>query len=173
VTLLDQVCEALDAAGVRCALIGAAALAAAGVARSTYDVDLLVTDPRSLGDSLWADLRARGASVEIRRGDADDPLLGVVHVSSTAERPVDVIVGRFDWQRRAIERAARPSGGPAVVRPGDLVLLKLHAGGTQDLWDIAQLLALPSGAALAPTVEEDLHVLPADARERWAIVRRA
>ena len=171
-TLLDRVCAALDAAGVRCALIGAAALAAAGVARSTYDIDLLATDPRSLGEDVWTAARAGGASVEIRRGDADDPLLGVVRISSAGERPVDVVVGRFDWQRRAIERAERPGSGPAVVRPSDLILLKLHAGGPQDLWDIQQLLALPNAAALAAMVDADLAALPADARERWTLVRR-
>lgn len=61
--------------------------------------------------------------------------------------------------------------GPPVVRPSDLILLKLHAGGTQDLWDIQQLLALPNAAAVAAEVEADLQILPVDARERWTLVR--
>lgn len=170
--LLEQVCGALDAAGVRAALIGAAALAAAGVARSTYDIDLLTTDARSLGEDVWTDVRTGGASVEIRRGDADDPLLGFVRISTAGERPVDLIVGRFDWQQRAIERADFLGSGRPMVRPGDLILLKLHAGGSQDLWDIEQLLALPQAAAVAAQVDADLQVLPLDARQRWSLVRR-
>jgi hypothetical protein len=171
--MLDRVCATLDAANIRCALIGAAALAAAGVARSTFDIDLLATDARCLDEDLWRDVQAGGASVEIRRGDADDPLLGVVRISAGVERPIDVIVGRFSWQRRAIERSPRAGAGPAVVRPNDLILLKLHAGGTQDLWDIQQLLALPGADAVAAMVEADLSGLPADARQRWATIRRA
>ena len=43
-TLLDRVAAVLDSQSVPHALIGVAALAAAGVARSTFDVDLLVVD---------------------------------------------------------------------------------------------------------------------------------
>ena len=44
-TLVDRVSARLQAAGIPHALIGAAALAAAGVARSTFDIDLLTVDP--------------------------------------------------------------------------------------------------------------------------------
>jgi hypothetical protein len=170
-TLLARVVTVLDGSGASCALIGAAALAAAGVARSTFDVDLLTTDPSVLRPSLWAGLRAEGVSVEIRHADADDPLGGVVRIEAPAERPVDVIVGKHAWQARAVSRAHRPGAGPAIVQPRDLVLLKLYAGGTQDLWDIRELLRLPDGAALETAVQEDLEGLAPFMRERWADVR--
>ena len=169
--LLDRVVAVLDGSGTPCALIGAAALAAAGVARSTFDVDLLTTDPLVLRPSLWAGLRAEGVSVEIRHADADDPLGGVVRIEAPAERPVDVIVGKHAWQDRAVRRARRPGPGPAIVLPRDLVLLKLYAGGTQDLWDIRELLRLPEGGALETSVQEDLEGLAPFMRERWADVR--
>jgi hypothetical protein len=170
-TLLERVVAVLDTSGTPCALIGAAALAAAGVARSTFDVDLLMTDPTVLRPSLWAGLRAEGVSVEIRHADADDPLGGAVRIEAPAERPVDVIVGKHGWQARAVNRAHRPGAGPAIVQPRDLVLLKLYAGGTQDLWDIRELLRLPDGAALETAVQEDLEGLAPFMRERWADVR--
>jgi hypothetical protein len=170
-TLLERVVAVLDGSGTSCALIGAAALAAAGVARSTFDVDLLTTDPSVLRPSLWAGLRAEGVSVEIRHADAADPLGGVVRIEAPAERPVDVIVGKHAWQARAVSRAHRPGAGPAIVQPRDLVLLKLYAGGTQDLWDIRELLRLPEGAALETAVQEDLEGLAPFMEERWADVR--
>jgi hypothetical protein len=170
-TLLERVVGVLDGSGTSCALIGAAALAAAGVARSTFDVDLLTTDPSVLRPSLWAGLRAEGVSVEIRHADADDPLGGVVRIEAPAERPVDVIVGKHAWQARAVSRAHRPGAGPAIVQPRDLVLLKLYAGGPQDLWDIRELLRLPEGAALETAVQEDLEGLAPFMTERWADVR--
>ena len=93
-TLLARVCELLDGAQVAHALIGAAALAARGVARSTYDIDLLTTDGRVLAAAFWDSLRAGGASVDVRRGDDEDPLAGVVRVTAAGDRPVDVIVGK-------------------------------------------------------------------------------
>ena len=163
-TLLERVVALLEEAGVPHALIGAAALASAGVARSTFDIDLLVVSDVVLRESTWAALAE--AIVEIRHGDADDPLRGVVRIESGTERPVDVIVGKHAWQARAIERATRDGNGPPVVRPRDLVLLKLYAGGTQDTWDVRELLRV-CGRQLAGEVEADLEALPAEMRSRW------
>jgi hypothetical protein len=163
-TLLERVSAMLERAGVPHALIGAAALASAGVARSTFDIDLLVVSDLVLRESAWAALAE--ADVEIRRGDADDPLLGVVRIVSGSERPVDVIVGRHAWQARAIERATRQGSGPPVVLPRDLVLLKLYAGGTQDTWDVRELLRV-RGDQLVQEVEADLAAMPAEMRARW------
>jgi hypothetical protein len=170
-TLLARVGGLLDSAGVPHALIGAAALAARGVARSTYDIDVLTTDVRVLEAGLWQPLRAAGAGVEIHRGDLDDPLGGVIRVTAAGERPVDVVLGKARWQARAVERADRSANGPRVVAARDLVLLKLYAGGTQDLWDVRALLELPGRDELVAHVDEDVADLSADMRARWAGVR--
>jgi hypothetical protein len=167
-SLLARVCDVLDAAQVPHALIGAAALAARGVARSTYDIDVLTVDARVLTSGLWDGLRVEDIAVDILRGDVDDPLGGVVRVTADGERPVDVILGKGQWQARAIERAERSAHAPPIVAARDLVLLKLYAGGTQDLWDVRALLELPEREALIGQVDEDLADLPADMRERWA-----
>jgi hypothetical protein len=167
-SLLVRVCDLLDAAQIPHALIGAAALAARGVARSTYDIDVLTVDARVLTTDLWDGLRAAGIAVDILRGDVDDPLGGVVRVTAAGERPIDVILGKGRWQARAIERAERSAHGPPIVAARDLVLLKLYAGGTQDLWDVRALLELPEREALISQVGEDLADLPAAMRERWA-----
>ena len=171
-TLLQRVLRLLDAEGVSAALIGAAALAARGVARSTYDIDLLTTDGRVLVRELWTPVLEHDTDVDVRRGDADDPLAGVVRVTAADERPVDVVVGKWSWQARAVQRAERADDGPAVVRARDLVLLKLYAGGTQDLWDVQALLEQTDSDVLAAEVDEDLASLPAAMRDRWQTVRR-
>lgn len=171
-TLGERVMSALDARGIAHAMIGAAALAAAGVARSTLDLDLLTLDPRVLDQALWSELRATGSEIDVRRGDADDPLAGVVRLSLTGERPVDIILGRHAWQHRAVERAQRLPDGTKVVLARDLVLLKLYAGGTQDLWDIRQLLSVLADTSLVADVEAELAVLPDDARALWTSARK-
>ena len=69
------------------------ALADNGVARSTYDIDLLTTDARVLGRGLWTALDHEGATVDIRRGGAasgstrgDDPRLHAVSRRGIASR---------------------------------------------------------------------------------------
>ncbi|MEZ5316216.1 MAG: hypothetical protein R2752_02335 [Vicinamibacterales bacterium] len=141
--LLKPVSGVLTRHGVPFALAGAAALAVRGVSRSTLDIDLLVVDPRVLTPAFWADL---GTSVrtDIRTGDADDPLAGVVRLSAGTSRDIDVVVGRGAWQAAVIARADRLTYADQslpVISAADLVLLKLYAGGTQDRWD-----DLPPGA---------------------------
>jgi hypothetical protein len=171
VTLIDRIGAHLERHAVPHALIGAAALAAAGIARSTFDIDLLTTDDRVLRIDLWEPLPAEGVAIDVRRGDDDDPLAGVVRLEMADDRPVDLIVGRHMWQTRAVERAPRLPGGLPVVLPRDLVLLKVYAGGTQDLGDVRALLTLADAAQLIADVEEDLQALPSIMQERWGTAR--
>jgi hypothetical protein len=167
-TLLADVTAILSGAGMAHAVIGAAALAVHGVARATADLDLLAVDARCLDTSLWRELRARGVEVEIRRGDSDDPLAGVVRVNLPGEAPIDLVIGRGRWQSELLARAELTLIGSvsiAVVTAPDLVLLKLYAGGPQDAWDIDQLLDVDP--AIGVRVEELAPALPADSIRLW------
>ena len=159
---------ALKAGEVRFALIGAAAMAARGVSRSTVDQDLLVTDVRVLQADFWTSV---GAVLDARSGDASDPLAGVVRLTADGERPVDVVVGRGAWMGEILARTptvAVPGGVLPVVDSADLILLKLYAGGSQDLWDIEQLLAAAQpSAALAEVVAARLAAAPPALRVLW------
>lgn len=170
--LLAEVSRGLAARGVPHALIGAGALAVHGVSRSTFDLDLLVTDASVLAEGAWSALGA-GVSVDARRGDPEDPLAGVVRLSREGSRSVDVVVGRGAWQAALLARAPVTALGEVtlpVVTPADLVLLKLYAGGPQDAWDVEQLLAVTDRAATARSVEAVLPRLPAAAAALWARV---
>jgi hypothetical protein len=172
VTLLARVAAVLWARHIDFAAIGAVAMAAHGVGRSTLDIDLFTTDPAVLAPDLWS---AVDAAVDLRRGDADDPLAGVVRLTAGRERPVDVIVGRHAWQRDLIRRARPTTIADAiipVVDVGSLILLKLYAGGTQDAWDIEQLLgAATDRQTLVATVEGAVGQLPEPSRGLWQRLR--
>lgn len=169
-TLLARVVRTFDDAKIPFALIGAAALAAHGVSRSTADIDLLTTDRRALDAQLWAPLHV---TVDIREGDADDPLAGVVRLSEPGERDIDIVVGRSAWQPALIARAQRvdiADTNVAVVDAAGLMLLKLYAGGSQDAWDIEQLLGAGDRAELTAAVDAEIVHLPQPARDLWTRV---
>jgi hypothetical protein len=171
--VLSLVAGVLTEHHVSFALIGAAALAIHGVARSTLDIDLLVIDARVLSESFWSGLPP-AVRVDIRTGDAADPLAGVVRLRADGERDVDIVVGRGAWQADLIARAEPTPHGALdlpVVQVADLVLLKLYAGGSQDRWDIEQLLARPDRHVLAEQVEARLAPLPDGARTLWTTLR--
>jgi hypothetical protein len=174
---LGEVTATLDAQGIRYALIGAAAMSVHGVTRSTLDVDLLAAEQRCLTPSIWDRLAQSDIEVDVRRGDRDDPLAGVVHFSQPDTRPIDLVVGRFRWQQRAIARAwptqISEQKLPVVLR-SDLVLLKLYAGGPQDMWDIHQLLVCDDRETLETMmleIERDLPDLPDTSADRWRQLR--
>ncbi|HTO12689.1 MAG TPA: hypothetical protein VMQ51_14030 [Candidatus Binatia bacterium] len=149
-------------------------MAAYGVARSTQDLDVLTLDPVCLAPVTWRALTAAGVTVDIRHGDEADPLRGAVHMA-TATALVDVIVGRAAWQAGVLQRAVPRSIDGSVVpvaSSGDLLVLKLYAGGPQDAWDIEQLLAAGDRPSLMRHVETVLPELPEHAQPLWARIVR-
>lgn len=160
--------------GIPFAVVGAAALAVHGVTRATRDVDLLAVGRAPLERDTWAALVPGGLDVDIRVGDAADPLAGIVRITSAGASPVDVVVGRSGWHRDAIARAVETIiDGVAVpvVQRADLVLLKLYAGGPADAWDVVQLLGTPPDTGLVTEVDARSAALPADARRLWARIK--
>ena len=121
-----------------------------------------------LDAGLW--LSMSDATADIRTADAEDPLAGVVRFRRPDDRDVDLIVGRPAWQDQVLQRATPlrlPDVTVPVVTAPDLILLKLYAGGSQDAWDIEQLLAGSSRSALIREVEQRVSVLPPEAVSLW------
>jgi hypothetical protein len=163
-----EVSSLLDRQGVPHAVIGAVALAVHGVLRASADTDVLVTDRRCLDATIWDGLTASGVMVDARRGDADDPLAGVVRLTPPSGTRIDIVVGRSRWQDDLLARAQRVSLMGTllpVALPVDLVLLKLYAGCPQDAWDVDQLLDAVPG--LESEVAPALPVLPNECAALW------
>jgi hypothetical protein len=167
VTLLADVVEHLDARSIPAALIGAAALAVHGVARATEDLDLLAVDTAVLDEGLWRELQDAD-ELAVRRGDFEDPLAGLIRLRRGDEL-VEVVVGKGAWMRAILDRRSwltlRAERIP-VVDAADLLLLKLYAGGPQDLLDARLLL----GANLdqhTTTVEARLPTAPPFLADAW------
>jgi hypothetical protein len=167
---VEPVVRVLHSIGAPHALIGAHAMAARGYPRFTIDVDLLTSDGRVLDPATWAGLERGGASIDIRRGDADDPLAGVVHILLADGTDVDLVVAKWTWESEVINRAEPMSlAGVSipVPRTGDLVLLKLAAGGFIDLQDAAALLALDGADEVVRDVETHIDQVRPDVRTLW------
>jgi hypothetical protein len=170
--LLRDVAALLDREHVAFALIGGDALAAHGVARSTLDTDLFTVDQRVLDAPFWDPLRdVPGRTIDARRGGAEDPLGGVVQLTAEDDRPIDVIVGRSPWQAdmaAKAERAVIQGIEIPVARVSDLILLKLYAGGPQDIADIHQLLERGDRDGVVNRVSAAVRSLPRPAQSQWA-----
>lgn len=162
-SLLRRVFEVAEGRSVPLALIGGVALAAHGIVRATKDADLLSTDLGLLDAAVWMPLEEESVTVSVHRGDAEDPLAGVVRFRRDPEPPVDLVLGRERWldgvlaRRQPIELSGESL---QVVTAADLVLLKLDAGGPIDLIDARLLLSGPDGPQLRKTVKARALELP-------------
>ena len=165
---------ALRARNIPFAVVGAGAMAVRGVARGTRDLDVLAVATDCLRPQTWSALPT-SITVDIRRGDADDPLAGVVRFTGEGAPPLDLIVGKSRWQDGILERAETfEVDGVAVpvATVADLILLKLYAGGPQDGWDITQLLGVADDRDIVEAqVEDHLPALPEECRRLWARIR--
>jgi hypothetical protein len=171
---IDSVQHVLDTLQAPYALVGGRAMAARGYPRFTIDIDLLTSDARVLDPQHWTAVEGGGATVDVRRGDADDPLAGVVHMLLADGTDVDLVVGKWRWEAAVIARADLMAiNGTSIRVPtiADLILLKLAAGGYGDLQDAAALLALGDRDAVIRDVELHIGDVRPDVRGAWSELR--
>lgn len=93
---------------------------------------------------------------------------------STSSAEPAVSEGRKAWQSAVIDRARSlhlVDLDLPVAEAADLVLLKLYAGGPQDLWDIQQLLETSDGSRIIADVDTRIFELATEHRRLWQRVR--
>jgi hypothetical protein len=119
------------------ALIGGLAVGIHGYVRATRDVDFVV-----LADSkdLREHLASQGVAAQLRRGDILEGDIPWVLFGEWEGVRFDILPPAvpIDWERR--EWVKLGEGGVLVVDVASLIRLKLRAGGSHDLFDLAHLL---------------------------------
>jgi len=150
--LLEEASIALQIP-INFALIGGLAVSTWGAVRATQDVDLLAnSNPSPIGDPHVRDdlgkfLQKRHCTADWRVGDADDPiplLLRIELPKSIGRLGTDILWAHKRWHQEALQRRLEIKSGRLrmyVLHPEDLILLKLDAGGPQDILDVRALLA--------------------------------
>ncbi|MBF8253619.1 MAG: hypothetical protein HW373_314 [Deltaproteobacteria bacterium] len=138
---------------IRFALIGGLAVSTWGGIRATRDIDFLAdSDPSPIGSRRLRDdfkkcLEEQHCRVEWRVGDPDDPIPLVSRlrlVDKSIETEADILWAYKRWHQEALQRRLEVKAKRLrvfVIHPEDLILLKLDAGGPQDLLDVRALLA--------------------------------
>jgi hypothetical protein len=165
-----RITDHLKDSGVSHAVIGAVSLAVHGAPRYSDDLDILVTDTSVLDPSFWV-----GADItptQIRRGNWDDPLAGLVDFPTPpGEIPVQLVVGKGYAPRVALETAeANAMLQCPVVSPLGLALLKLEAGGIRDLQDLVALdeaQRILTGWPMLQALEPHITKLSRNAQSAW------
>jgi hypothetical protein len=156
--------------GERTFVIGGYAVAAWGFARATGDVDLAVdlTAAEAERRLTRAGLEIRKTRGDVREGDIPWVLSGQIDGVPFQVMPPPIAI---DWSRP--RELAMAGARLKVVGLGDLLRLKLKAGGPKDLMDVTELLrahpalaAETRATAEAYGVSEELDLWLARSRSR-------
>ena len=139
----ERAVDALGETRAAYALIGGFAVAHHGLPRPTRDVDLLLHVPRVALPALLEAFRDRGFELDLERvlRELRDDRLSEIRYRGVRVDLLDAVLPVFV---RAVERAesVEIAGRPVrVVRPEDLIELKMIAGREDDLRDVKGILA--------------------------------
>lgn len=156
--------------GVRACLVGARALADYGVVRATMDTDYLTTSTIVTDDDFWP----AGVEVDLRRGGPGDPVVGVARFRT--EAAVDVVVVHGKISRFGVDTAvAVPERVLPVATPLALALMKLEAGGFNDMGDVTHLIEarrMLGDETLRADIESHTQMLSGWGKRAWAMVTK-
>ena len=152
--LLLDVVAALDDQGIRYGVVGAIAASVYGTVRATTDADALVSAPLSRLIKLERTLRKDGLTVELRRGDAIDPIPALLTISDQFGNRVDLLGGLRGLDPGAFDRTfGVPFSGTTlqIIGREDFIAMKCFANGPQDIAD-----AQEATRAANPPIDLDL-----------------
>lgn len=155
IELAERVSQLAHGLGIDTVLIGAYALAVYRFVRGTADIDLATCVQLEQLRQLREAVEQEGLRTELTSPDEDDPLGGVLRVWKLEDEegdpidPVEVVNYLNPYRPRrtpapdALRHAIPMTGKPALRYPrlGDLIALKLYAGGDDSLVDVVKVLA--------------------------------
>ena len=102
--LLLDVVDVLAGRSIDYAVIGALAASLHGAGRASLDADLVVSAGVMEGAGINDALKRAGLTTELRRGDLEDAIPGLVRVSDSFGNQVDVLLGIRGLDPKAFSR---------------------------------------------------------------------
>ena len=136
--LLLDVIDVLTREGVDYAVIGALAAAVYGAIRASADADALVSLTVARLSNLSQMFKKKGFTVELRRGDPEDPIPAMLVIGDKHQNRVDLLGGLRGLDPQTLSRTvAVPFSGASmrIVSREDFIAMKCFAGRPQDLED--------------------------------------
>lgn len=130
------------------ALIGGLAVGGWGIPRATKDIDLFISlknTDRVTRQELVRRLNKNGFEGELHKGEITDPVRYCIKTIYTKRKiPVDIIILTRRWEAEVVNTAQNVEIFDGLTIPvasiEGLVVLKLKAGGIQDIADVSKLL---------------------------------
>jgi hypothetical protein len=130
-----DVADQLATLGIRYAVVGAMAAAVHGLVRASLDADAVVALQVPEARSLRQSFVDAGYHAELRVGDVDDPIAGLIEVTDRHGNRVDLLIGLRGMDPEAMNRTTRVAlaGGPVDLADARTVLEMDRSAADLDL----------------------------------------
>jgi len=126
-------------------LVGALAVSAHARPRATKDIDFLVSADKGFFFKQFPEiLKRKGYTLKVFRGGLDDPINGLIRIYDKEDNTelVDIIPVFWNWQDEIVKGSEKVNlfgTSIPVARIEDLIVMKIKAGGPQDILDVEEL----------------------------------
>jgi len=142
--LLLDIIEFLNKRNIAYAIIGAFAASFYGVIRASLDADAVISilSPEDTAD-LCVTLKSLGLNVTYRKGDREDPIVGVINIEDRFLNRVDLLMGIRGMKHETFLRCQEAQFMGAsikLVSIEDFIALKIFAGSPKDIGDVIGVL---------------------------------
>jgi hypothetical protein len=136
-------------------IVGAFAASFYGQVRASVDADAVISvDGREKTlEKLSVSLEKIGYKVELRHGDAQDPVRGVMSIQDKFHNRVDLLTGIRGMNDDIFDRAVTASfikKKIKIVSVEDFIAMKVFAGSFKDIEDVVVVLAVCKGKVDLP-----------------------
>ena len=148
--LLLKVIKFLDNLKVPYVVVGAFAASFYGQIRASLDADAVISvkgQEKKL-EQLVVILKKDGFKVEVRHGDAQDPVHGVVNIKDKFQNRVDLLTGIQGMKTDVFDRAVTVSfmdTAIQIIGVEDFIAMKIFAGSSKDINDVVGVLQVSKG----------------------------
>lgn len=161
--LLLKVIKYLNKLRIPYAVVGAFAASFYGVVRASLDADAVisVSGYEEKLDQLSAFLKKDGFKIKIRRGDAHDPVLGVINIEDKFQNRVDLLTGIRGMKGDVFDKtktATFMGTSIKIIGAEDFIAMKLFAGAPKDIQDVIGVLKISKDKINLPLAKQlSLH----------------
>ena len=156
--LLLDVIQILNQFKIPYAIIGAFAASFYGIVRASLDADALIFFDNENGiKQLCSALKEKGLRVKYKRGDANDPVKGVINVQDTYQNRVDLLLGIRGMKQDVFQRISQSKFMDCsikVIGPEDFIAMKIFAGSPKDIQDVIGVLDISKDKLNLPLLKK-------------------
>ena len=157
--LLLKVIKLLNKSRIPYAIVGAFAASFYGLVRASLDADAVISIEKNKEklEKFLTFLREETWKTDIRQGDSNDPVRGVINIQDKFKNRVDLLTGISGMREDIFDRVMPASFLKTkikIVGIEDFIAMKIFAGSAKDIQDVVGVLQVSTKKINMPLLKQ-------------------